>query len=120
MSDLIYRNDAIEVFGDVHPLDYNAMTYINKIKNIPAIMDKKTVVPKDYLYDTETAEFYVYRHKYTGHEIHVEKPTPIYKIDKVLSVISHIEEVRDKDKNAGEYPYNRCIEIVKEVFGDDK
>lgn len=34
-------------------------------------------------------------------------------------IISRIEQTRDKDKNAGEYPYNRCIEIVKEVFGDD-
>lgn len=30
-------------------------------------------------------------------------------------IITQIEQARDKDKNAGEYPYNRCIEIIKGV-----
>ena len=33
-------------------------------------------------------------------------------------IISRIEEARDKDKIA-EYPYNRCIKIIREVLGDD-
>ena len=32
-------------------------------------------------------------------------------------IISRIEQVRDNDKNVGEYPYNRCIEIIREVMG---
>lgn len=41
------------------------------------------------------------------------KPQP--KIDEI---ISRIEEARDKDQIA-EYPYNRCIKIIREVLGDD-
>ena len=94
--------------------------WLKELKRLRELVIPITDIPKDYNYDTETNDFYVYRHKYTGHEIHVAKPIPIYKIDKVISTISRIEQVRDKDKNAGEYPYNRCVEIVKEVFGDDK
>ena len=39
-------------------------------------------IPKDYKYDTETEDFLVYRHKYTGHEIHIEKPVPRYKLEQ--------------------------------------
>ena len=33
-------------------------------------------------------------------------------------IITQIEQARDKDKNCGEYPYNRCIEIIKGVQAD--
>jgi len=39
-------------------------------------------IPKDYKYDTETKDFLVYRHMYTGHEIHIEKPVPRYRLDQ--------------------------------------
>ena len=32
-------------------------------------------------------------------------------------IISRIEQARDKDKNCGEYPYNRCIRIIEEYMG---
>ena len=32
----ISRKDALAVFGDVHPMDYNTNAYIEKIKAIPA------------------------------------------------------------------------------------
>lgn len=35
-DDVIYRQAAIDVFGDVHPLDYNAQTYLGKIKALPS------------------------------------------------------------------------------------
>lgn len=38
---------------------------------------------------------------------------------KKEQLINRIEQVRDNDKNVGEYPYNRCIEIIKEVMGND-
>ena len=38
---------------------------------------------------------------------------PQQKIDEI---IKRIEETRDKDKLC-EYPYNRCIDIVREVLG---
>lgn len=31
----ISRKDALAVFGDVHPMDYNTNAYIEKIKTIP-------------------------------------------------------------------------------------
>ena len=37
---------------------------------------------------------------------------------KIDEIIKQIEETRDKDKIA-EYPYNRCIKIIREVLGDD-
>ena len=33
-------------------------------------------------------------------------------------IITQIEQARDKDKNCGEYPYNKCIEIIKGVQAD--
>lgn len=34
-TNYIRKDDAIAVFGEVHPLDYNANTYLNKIKKLP-------------------------------------------------------------------------------------
>lgn len=39
-------------------------------------------IPKDFVYDTETSEFYCYRNKYTGKEIHIVKNPPTYVLDK--------------------------------------
>ena len=36
MDEFIRRRDAVAVFGDVHPLDYNAQAYLSRIKQIPA------------------------------------------------------------------------------------
>ena len=36
MAEYIKREDAIAVFGDIHPLDYNASAYVNAIKNLPS------------------------------------------------------------------------------------
>ena len=47
-------------------------------------------------------------------ELHFPKNN--LKADICKEIVKRIEEVRDKDKNAGEYPYNRCIDIVKEVM----
>ena len=41
------------------------------------------------------------------------------KPDIKAEIIKRIEQTRDLDKNCGEYPYNRCINIVREVLGDD-
>ena len=37
---------------------------------------------------------------------------------QIDDIISKIEQARDKDQIA-EYPYNRCIKIIREVLGDD-
>ena len=39
-------------------------------------------IPKYFVYDTETSEFYCYRNKYTGKEIHIVKNPPTYVLDK--------------------------------------
>ena len=45
-------------------------------------------IPEDYTYDTETEDFLVYRHKYTGKEIHIEKPVPTYSFEPCEDAIS--------------------------------
>ena len=55
-----------------------------------------------YIYDAETPDVYVYRHKYTGKEIHIAKVPPLYVnvqdyIDKVLDKIrAEIDEVYEE------------------------
>ena len=55
---------------------------------------------------------------------HLPSVTPSYNSVKtelyhvIDEIIIRIEQTRDKDKLC-EYPYNRCIDIVKEVLGDD-
>lgn len=39
-------------------------------------------IPKDYKYDTETKDFLVYRNMYTGDEMHIERPTPVYRLEQ--------------------------------------
>lgn len=39
MNDIISRQAAIEAVGEVHPLDYNAQSTINRIKKIPSAQE---------------------------------------------------------------------------------
>lgn len=54
--------------------------FLATISIIYDIVKESPTIPKDYLYDAETNEFYVYRHKYTGNEIHIVKEPSIYLI----------------------------------------
>lgn len=36
MKDIIYRQDAIDALGDIHPLDYNAQAYKARIEKLPS------------------------------------------------------------------------------------
>ncbi len=49
-------------------------------------------IPKDYNYDTETKDFLVYRHKYTGDEIHIERPISLYRLDQWIPVSKRLSE----------------------------
>jgi len=40
-----------------------------------------TKIPDGYHYDTETDTMLVYRHKYTGDEIHIKKPIQLQLTD---------------------------------------
>lgn len=58
----------------------NNPEYLANMSVLYEIVEELPTIPKDYLYDTETNEFYVYRHKYTGDEIHIVKEPLIYFI----------------------------------------
>lgn len=58
--------------------------FLSDISIIYDIVEESPTIPKDYVYDTETNEFYVYRHKYTGDEIHIVKEPSIYLIKEDL------------------------------------
>ena len=36
MRDIIYRDDALAIFSNIHPLDHNANAYKSKIEKIPS------------------------------------------------------------------------------------
>lgn len=52
--------------------------FLADVRVIYDIVKEVPTVPKDYTYDTETDEFLVYRHKYTGREIHIVKDPDVY------------------------------------------
>ena len=35
-GDLISRKAVLDIFGDIHPLDYNARAYVKQIKELPS------------------------------------------------------------------------------------
>lgn len=52
-------------------------------------------IPKDYKYDTETNEFEVYRHIYTGDEIHILKEPQLYRYDEPMLPVKKIKAIID-------------------------
>lgn len=58
--------------------------FLSNISIIYDIVNVSPTIPKDYYYDTETDEFYVYRHRYTGKEIHIIKDASIYITKEVV------------------------------------
>ena len=54
--------------------------YLSDISIIYEIVETVPEIPKDFRYDTETDEFLVYRHKYTGEEIHIVKDPSTYTL----------------------------------------
>ena len=50
-----------------------------------------TEIPKDFVYDTETSEFYCYRNKYTGEEIHIVKSPKTYILERPQSEFTDLE-----------------------------
>lgn len=62
------------------------------IQEVVYITNQKEI-PKDYVYDTETHEFWVYRNKYTGEELHLAKIPPLY-VDVSKVVLQVLKDVR--------------------------
>lgn len=52
--------------------------FLADVRVIYDIVKEAPTVPKDYVYDTDTDEFLVYRNKYTGREIHIVKDPDVY------------------------------------------
>lgn len=73
-----------------------------------------TRIPKDYLYDTETEDVLVYRHKYTGKEIHIEKPVKRYRIEPCEDAISR-QAVMDCFKKWQPYLATRIWSFEQEL-----
>ena len=65
-------------------------------------------IPKDYAYDTETEDILVYRNKYTGHEIHVEKPEPRYILEQQPNRCDSCTHSKEQDGS-------NCYECVKDM-----
>lgn len=53
MTDYISREAALAIFGDVHPLDYNAQAYKYSIEKLPAADVVEVVRCKDCIHSYE-------------------------------------------------------------------
>ncbi len=51
---------------------FNRWLFDSAIKKLEELQGN-TAIPKDFVYDCETTDMIVYRNKYTGKEIHVDK-----------------------------------------------
>lgn len=81
------REEAIDCINAIHVQMFNSGNSkwteacdmaIEALKNIQ-VLDK---IPQNYLYDTEAEHCLVYRHKYTGKEIHILKPTDLFVLER--------------------------------------
>lgn len=72
---------------------------IRVLEAIPEIKE----IPKDYKYDTETDEFDVYRHKYTGHEIHILKEPPLYRLE-----VQTCENINEDYADCDQFKCSEC------------
>ena len=73
-EDAISRQAVLEIFGDIHLLDYNAQAYANKIKALPSVTP--TVI-EDIKAEIEDST----HHYYDGEPI-MEVSEVLYIIDK--------------------------------------
>ena len=64
-------SELVKIFKEYKSFPKNVKLIFEIVEDLPQI-------PEDYLYDTETKEFDVYRNKYTGDEIHIVKDPSIY------------------------------------------
>lgn len=89
------REEAIKIFQDkLHTMEHGAVCCNYGIDKdaftlaIQALEQEDVVtiseIPKDYIYDTDTRDFLVYRNKYTGDEMHIKRPTSLYILDQDL------------------------------------
>lgn len=86
-------------------------------------------IPKNYKYDTGTNEFYVYRHMYTGEEIHILKEPNTYRYlgqypafsdsevkDAIHKVVSAKHEEVRKWVGMWDIMEGECIGFMESLF----
>ena len=63
------------------------------VETVISILNDMSVtnIPDGYHYDTETATMLVYRHKYTGNEMHIRKPIQLCLLDENTMEINLIK-----------------------------
>ena len=83
--------------------------FLADVRIIYDIVKEAPTIPKDYIYDTETNEFVVYRHKYTGKEIHVVKDPDVY-------LLKPTEPCADKHREFPEYIGKPLRNLVKNKY----
>ena len=89
------------------------------LKQEPTVINE---IPKDYKYDTETKDFLVYRHKYTGDEIHIEKSIPLYRLEQEPILDKIRDEIREFSviDESGTYRISTYLvdQIIDKYMGD--
>ena len=92
--------NLLEIFNPYRTMEEAIKLGIRVLDATPEIKE----IPKDYKYDTETDEFEVYRHIYTGDEIHILKEPQLYRYDKLMIPVKEIkdliEEYTDSQRRA--------------------
>lgn len=108
-DDCVSREDALKAIEEQKKGFYGVERYaIDECHS--AVMKLPSVTPSH----EDLKEAYIKGYDYGVKDWFKAK---IDKPDIKAEIIKRIEQTRDLDKNCGEYPYNRCIDIVREVLG---
>lgn len=83
--------------------------FLADVRIIYDIVKEAPTIPKDYIYDTETDELLVYRHKYTGREIHIVKDPDVY-------MLKPTERRANKPKEFLKYIGKPLRDLVKDKY----
>ncbi len=110
-------------YEDIESINGNTYMCVNAydIEHAPTVEMAEDCISREYLLDRW---FTVFNDDGVGLRVVLKKdiedaPSVATQRNNASEIIRRIEQARDKDKNAGEYPYNRCINIIKEVFDED-
>ena len=87
MAKIICTKDEYEEIIKI--LNQNPKT-ANKLGVMYQIVKESPTIPENYVYDTETVDFLVYRHKYTGQEIHIIKDPEVYMLSDQPRTLENI------------------------------
>lgn len=120
--------EAIELLKNKSDLTVEESILANSIPLTDFVSDIHEI-PENFYYDTETNEFYVYRHRYTGKEIHILKEPetfrflgryPVFRDSEVKTAIHKVvsakhEEVR-KWVGMWDIMEGECIGFMKSLY----